>query len=133
MSKKKKGPGVKMIDDRVLVERSDADKAKGKILLPDDAQEDKREGTVVGVGPGRIGHRIVLTNFTSGPAGEIPGAVDVDSFRLPMAVKVGDKVIWGAYAELQGPMGPMRQAVGFPLGEDLVIVGEPSILGVIED
>lgn len=127
--KKKKGPGVKMIDDRVLVERSDADKAKGAILVPDSAVEDKREGTVVGVGPGRIGKEIILENAPSGSH----MVVVERPIRLPMAVKVGDKVIWGAYAELQGPMGPMRQAVGFPLGEDLVIVGEPSILGVIED
>ncbi len=129
MAKKKKGPGVRMIDDRVLVERSDSDKAKGKIVVPDSAQEDKREGTVVGIGPGRMGTRLRLDPSEC----DVGAVIAVESIRLPMACKVGDKVIWGTYAELQGPMGPMRRAVGFPLGEDLVIVGEPSILAVIEE
>lgn len=68
---------VKPLNNRVLVERSEAPKSKGGILLPDSAQEKPKEGTVIAVGPGKTNEE---------------GVVE------PLTVKEGDRVLFGAYA-----------------------------------
>ena len=50
---------------------------KGGLVLPDTAKEKPQEGEVMAVGPGRFGE---------------------DGNRIPMDVKVGDKVIYAKYA-----------------------------------
>jgi chaperonin GroES len=69
---------LKPLDDRVVVQPSEAEeKTSGGILLPDSAQQKPHQGTVVAVGPGRL-----ADNGT----------------RLPLAVKVGDLVLFGKYS-----------------------------------
>ncbi len=69
---------VKPLGDKVLVEVLKAEeKTKGGIILPDTAKEEKTEGKVVAVGPGK--------------------SLESGSFQ-PLEVKAGDKVIFGKYS-----------------------------------
>ena len=69
---------LKPLDDRLVVSVSDAtEKTAGGILLPDMARQKPQQGTVIAVGPGRM-----LDNGT----------------RAPMAVVVGDTVLFGKYS-----------------------------------
>ncbi len=63
--------------DRVLVKPTEKEeKTKSGIYLPDTAKEKPQEGEVVAVGPGRL---------------------DENGKRIPMDLKVGDKVIYAKY------------------------------------
>ena len=65
------------LDDRIVVEPMEAEeKTKGGIVLPDTAKEKPQKGTVISVGPGRVGD---------------------DGKRIPPTVKKGDKVIYAKY------------------------------------
>ncbi len=78
MAKKSAEVTLKPLDDRLVVSVSDAtEKTAGGILLPDMARQKPQQGTVVAVGPGRL-----LDNGT----------------RAPMAVAVGDTVLFGKYS-----------------------------------
>ena len=80
MAKKTETAGVtlKPLDDRLVVSVSDAtEKTAGGILLPDAARQKPQQGTVVAVGPGKL-----LDNGT----------------RAPMAVAIGDTVLFGKYS-----------------------------------
>ena len=69
---------IKPLGDKILVEVLEAEeKTKGGIILPDTAKEEKTEGKVVSVGPGKT----------------------LDSGKVqPVDVKKGDKVIYNKYA-----------------------------------
>jgi chaperonin GroES len=63
--------------DRVLVKPTEKEeKTKSGIYLPDTAKEKPQEGEVVAVGPGKM---------------------DETGKRIPMDLKVGDKVIYAKY------------------------------------
>jgi chaperonin GroES len=63
--------------DRVLVKPIEQEeKTKSGIYLPDTAKEKPQEGEVIAVGPGRI---------------------DETGKRIPMDLKVGDRVIYAKY------------------------------------
>ncbi|MCH9655638.1 MAG: co-chaperone GroES [Planctomycetes bacterium] len=65
------------LDDRIVIEPNIAEETTaGGIVLPDAAQEKPQSGTVVAVGPGRL--------LESGE-------------RCPVAVEVGDEVLYGKY------------------------------------
>ncbi|MDF1743737.1 MAG: co-chaperone GroES [Gimesia sp.] len=65
------------LDDRIVIEPNIAEETTaGGIVLPDAAQEKPQSGTVVAVGPGRL--------LESGD-------------RCPVAVEVGDEVLYGKY------------------------------------
>lgn len=68
---------LKPLSDRVLVKQEKLEVTSGGIVLPETAQEAPQWGTVVQTGPGKT-----LEN------GE----------RLPITVKVGDKVLFGKYS-----------------------------------
>jgi chaperonin GroES len=69
---------IKPLNDRVLVRREDEkQKSAGGIIIPDTAKEKPQRGKVVAVGSGRK---------------------DEDGKRIPMEVKVGDRVLFGKYA-----------------------------------
>jgi chaperonin GroES len=77
---KEKELSVKLrpLDDRVVVLPLEADdKSSGGILLPDTAREKPQKGRVLAVGPGKVQDK-----------GE----------RTPVAVSVGDVVLFGRYA-----------------------------------
>lgn len=63
------------LHDRVLVRRVEAEeKTAGGIIIPDSAKEKPAEGEIVSVGE---------------------GARDEDGDRIPLDVKVGDRVLFG--------------------------------------
>lgn len=89
------------LHDRVVVRRIEADqKTAGGIIIPDSAQEKPSEGEVVAVGD---------------------GARDEDGDRIPMDVKVGDRVLFGKWSGTEVKIG----------GEDLLIMKESDIMGIV--
>lgn len=69
---------LKPLGDRVVIEPSKAEeKTKGGIYVPDTARERPVMGKVVAVGPGRTSD---------------------EGKKIPMQVKVGNKVLYGKYS-----------------------------------
>ncbi|MCX7856402.1 MAG: co-chaperone GroES [Deltaproteobacteria bacterium] len=94
---------VKPLHDRVLVVRiEEEEKTKGGIIIPDSAKEKPQEGKVVAVGDGKY-----LDNGT----------------KIPLSVKVGDKVLFGKYAGTEIKIE----------GEEHLILREDDILAIVED
>ena len=94
---------LRPLHDRVVVRRSEEEKkTAGGIVLPGSAAEKPNQGEVLAVGPGKA-----LEN------GEVRA----------LAVKVGDKVVFGPYS------GSNTVKVD---GEDLLVMAENEILAVIE-
>lgn len=91
---------IKPLGNRVLVQRSKAQTSKGGILLPDSAQEKPKEGQVIAAGPGKTSE-----------SGQLE----------PIAIKVGDRVLFGAYAGTE-----VKQS-----DEDYLILSEEDILGIL--
>ena len=78
MAKKTESLNLKPLDDRLVVQPSDAtEKTAGGILLPDSAKQKPQQGKVVAVGPGKLSET---------------------GTRLPLAVAIGDLVLFGKYA-----------------------------------
>ncbi|MBY0110208.1 MAG: co-chaperone GroES [Candidatus Babeliaceae bacterium] len=90
---------IRPLADRIVIRRLESaeEKSTGGIIIPDAAKEKSQIGEVIAVGTGRIGHN---------------GSV------IPVAVKKGDKVLFGKYA-------------GTEVDKDLLIVREEDILGVL--
>lgn len=94
---------IRPLYDRIVVRREEEETTTaGGIVLPGSATEKPNQGEVVSVGEGKV-----LDN------GEV----------RPLAVKVGDKVIFGKYA------GSNTIKVD---DEELLILSESEIYGVIE-
>jgi len=94
---------IRPLYDRVVVRRNEEEQTTaGGILLPGSAQEKPNQGDVIAVGEGKS-----LDN------GEI----------RPLAVKVGDTVVFGQYA------GSNTIEID---GEELIIMGESEIFAVVE-
>ena len=67
---------LKPLEDRIVVQPSEEENTTSSgIVIPDTAKEKPQEGEVMAVGPGRF----------------------EDGQRVPMDVKVGDKVIYSKY------------------------------------
>jgi chaperonin GroES len=72
-------PAIKIqpLEDRVVImPADDGESMRGGLYIPDTAKEKPTQGEVIAVGPGRVEK----------------GA------RIPMDLKVGDKVIYGKYS-----------------------------------
>jgi len=93
---------IKPLNNRVLVKRFKAQTSKGGIILPETAQEKPKEGEVVAVGP---------------------GIRDEEGKMHPLAVKVGDRVLFSSYAgtEIKDKSSE----------EEFLILSEEDILGVL--
>lgn len=92
---------LKPLRDRVIVEPAEGEeKTESGIVIPDSAKEEPQEGKVIAVGPGAIGK---------------------DGKKIPMEVKVGDKVIVPKY-------GASRVKVD---GKEYLVMREDEILAVI--
>jgi chaperonin GroES len=88
--------------DRVAVRRiEEQTKTKGGIIIPDNAKEKPQEGEVLAVGP---------------------GAWDEHGKRVPMDVKVGDRILFGKWSGSEVKIDD----------EDLLIMKEADILGILE-
>lgn len=94
---------IKPLADRVVIRRIEEEEVKrGGIIIPDTAKEKPQKGEVVAVGPGRL---------------------DEKGNRMPMEVKVGDKVLFSKYAGTEVKMGD----------EEYLVMREDDILCVIEE
>ena len=92
---------VKPLQDRILVKRVDEkETVKGGIIIPDTAKEKPQEGTVIAVGAGKV---------------------DENGKRIPLEVKVGDKVLFGKYSGNEIKIDEVEH----------VILREDDILGII--
>ena len=92
---------IRPLQDRILIKRVDEqEQVRGGIIIPDTAKEKPQEAEVIAVGPGKL---------------------DDDGKRLPVDVKVGDKVLVGKYSGSDIKIE----------GEDYVIVREDEILAVV--
>lgn len=93
---------IRPLHDRVVIRREDEEtKSAGGIVLPGSAAEKPSRGEVLAVGNGKVNDN-----------GDV----------RPLAVKVGDSVIFGQYA-------------GSPIkldGDELLVMNESDILGVLE-
>lgn len=93
---------IKPLDDRILVKPLEAEeRTAGGIVLPDTAKEKPTRGKVVAAGPGKL--------LDSGE-------------RAPLAVKIGDVVLYGKYSGTEIKVG----------GEEHSIMRENEILAVLE-
>ncbi len=93
---------VRPLYDRVLVKRiEEKEQKKGNIIIPDTAREKPMEGKVIAVGAGKV---------------------DKDGKRVPLEVKVGDRIIFGKYSGTEIKIDD----------EEHVILREDEILGIIE-
>ncbi len=89
------------LHDRVLVRRIEAEeKTSGGIIIPDSAKEKPQEGEVLAVGA---------------------GTRDDDGDRIPLDVKVGDRILFGKWSGTEVKLD----------GEDLIIMKEGDIMGVV--
>ena len=94
---------IRPLYDRVVVRRMEEEQTTaGGIVLPGSAQEKPNQGEVVAVGDGKV-----LDN------GE----------QRPLAVKVGDTVVFGQYA------GNNTIEIN---GDELILMGESEIYAVVE-
>jgi chaperonin GroES len=92
---------IRPLDDRVVVEPLEAeDKTAGGILLPDSAKEKPQKGKVLAVGAGKVND---------------------DGKRQPVAVAVGDVVLYGRYAGNDIEIG----------GKEVKIMRESDILAKV--
>ncbi len=93
---------IRPLGERVVVKPLPTEEVtKGGIVLPDTAKEKPQEGEVVAVGPGRL-----LDNGT----------------RVPIDLKVGDRVLFSKYAGNEVKLDDV----------EYLIMRESDILGVIE-
>ena len=68
---------IKLLGDRLLVERDKTEEKIGSIIVPENAKEVPLEGTIIGVGEGKRGE---------------------DGKTIQMSVKKGDRVLFGRYS-----------------------------------
>ena len=91
------------MNDRVLVKRLEPkEQMRGGIIIPDTAKEKPQEGEIIAVGPGK--------------RSEDGSKVQV------MAVKAGDKILFGKYAGTDVKIDDV----------DYIIMREDDILGILE-
>jgi chaperonin GroES len=94
------GVKVQPLADRVVVKPlEEAEQMRGGLYIPDTAKEKPQQGEVVAVGPGR---------FEEGN-------------RVPMDVKVGDKVLYGKYSGTEVTID----------NEQYLILRESDVLAVV--
>lgn len=93
---------LRPLHDRVIIRRMEEETTSpGGIVIPDNATEKPSRGEVIAAGNGKI--------------------LDSGDVR-PLAVKVGDKVLFGKYAGTEVKVD----------GEELLVMREDDIVAVIE-
>ena len=93
---------LRPLHDRVILKRLEEEKiSAGGIVIPDSAAEKPIRGQVIAAGTGKILE---------------------DGKVRPMAVKVGDKVLFGKYSGTEVKVD----------GEELLVMREEDIVAVIE-
>ena len=94
---------IRPLFDRILIERTEEPtQTNSGLFLPETAKEKPAEGVILAIGNGRVSN---------------------DGSVKPLAVKVGDRVLFGKYAGTEIKVD----------GEDRLILREDDILGIIEN
>lgn len=92
---------LKPLGDRVVLKETVAEETtKSGIVLPGQAKEKPQYAEVIEVGPGAV----------------------VDGEKVPMEVKVGDKVIYQKYSGTEVKLGE----------DEYIVVKQDSILAIVE-
>ena len=90
---------VAPLADRVVVKAlEDTEQMRGGLFIPDTAKEKPQQGEIIAVGPGRYEKNV----------------------RVPMELKVGDKVLYGKYSGTEVTID----------NEQLLILRESDVLAV---
>ena len=92
---------VRPLHDRLIVKRvEEKETVKGGIIIPDTAKEKPQEGKVVAVGNGKVLE---------------------DGTKVPLDVKVGDKILFGKYSGTEIKID----------GEEYLILREDEVLAIV--
>ena len=92
---------IKPLEDRIVVQAVEAETTTASgLVIPETAKEKPQEGTVLAVGPGRF----------------------EDGARVPLDVKVGDKVLYSKYGGTEVKYS----------GEEYLVLSARDVLAVIE-
>jgi chaperonin GroES len=92
---------IRPLHDRVIVKRIEEErKTAGGIVIPDNATEKPDQGEVLAIGTGKVME---------------------DGKVRPLAVKVGDRVLFGKYSGSSVKMD----------GDELLVMREEDIMGVV--
>ena len=93
---------LKPLEDRIVVRPLEAEQTTASgLVIPDTAKEKPQEGTVLAVGPGRI---------------------DDKGNRVPIDVKVGDKVIFSKYGGTEVKLS----------GQEYLVLSARDVLAIVE-
>ena len=91
---------VAPLADRVVIRAlEDTEQMRGGLFIPDTAKEKPQQGEIIAVGPGRYEKNV----------------------RVPMEVKVGDKVLYGKYSGTEVTIDT----------EQFLILRESDVLAVV--
>jgi chaperonin GroES len=94
------GVSLQPLEDRIVVKPSEGEEMTASgLVIPDTAKEKPQEGEVLAVGPGRF----------------------EDGDRVPLDVKVGDKVIYSKYGGTEVKLS----------GEELLILSARDVLAIV--
>ena len=92
---------IKPLEDRIVVQAVEAETTTASgLVIPDTAKEKPQEGTVLAVGPGRF----------------------EDGARVPLDVKIGDKVLYSKYGGTEVKYN----------GEEYLVLSARDVLAVID-
>ncbi len=92
---------LRPLHDRVLVKRlEEQDEKRGSIIIPDTAKEKPQEGKVIAVGTGKVTD---------------------EGKKLPLAVKEGDRILFGKYSGSEVTLS----------GKEYLIMKEEDVLGIL--
>ena len=93
---------IRPMHDRLVVERIEEQEVrKGGIIIPDTAKEKPQEGKVVAAGAGKVTE---------------------EGKRLPLDVKVGDRILFGKYSGSEVKLDD----------KDYLILREEDVLAILE-
>ncbi len=95
-------PNIKPLEDRIVVRPLEAEQVTASgLVIPDTAKEKPQEAEVIAVGPGRFND---------------------DGDRIPVDIKVGDKVIFSKYGGTELKYG----------GKEYLVLSARDVLAIIE-
>jgi chaperonin GroES len=93
---------IKPLEDRIVVKPVEAEQVTASgLVIPDTAKEKPQEAEVIAIGPGRV---------------------DDNGVRIPIDVKIGDKVIFSKYGGTELKYN----------GEEYLVLSARDVLAVIE-
>ncbi|HUT83682.1 MAG: co-chaperone GroES [Proteobacteria bacterium] len=93
---------IRPLQDRIIVKRiEEEEKTKGGIIIPDSAKEKPSQGKVIAVGSGKVTD---------------------DGKKIPMEIKVGDRVLFGKYSGTEVKIEE----------EEHLILREDEVIGIVE-